>query len=89
MGDVRAIEGSDIALLPVTPLREQSLFGFVNDTFASAEGTHYRLPLVVRVGKVVYPSLALQVLGQILQVDPDGMTVNVGRSIVPAQQLAP
>jgi adenylate cyclase len=82
VGNVQEIEGSSVALLPVAPLRAQSLFGFVNDTFASAAGTHYRLPLVVRVGSVVYPSLALQTLCQILHVDADEVTVNVGRSIV-------
>jgi adenylate cyclase len=81
-GDVQQVEGSRVALLPVTPLRTQSLFGFVNDTFTSGEGTHYRLPLVVRVGKVVYPSLALQTICQILHVDAGDVTVHVGHSIV-------
>jgi adenylate cyclase len=81
-GDLQKIEGSDVALLPVAPLRAQSLFGFVNDTFAASEGTHYRLPLVVRVRRVIYPSLSLQVLCQILHVDADNVTVNVGRNVV-------
>ena len=82
VGDVNAIHGSTIALLPVAPLRAQSLFGFVNAMAGSAESANYRLPLVVRVGQALYPSLALQMLGQILHVDPDGVTVNIGRSIV-------
>jgi adenylate cyclase len=82
VGDAQQIVGSSVALLPVAPLRAQSLFGFVNDTTAGAEGTHYRLPLVVRVGNVVYPSLALQTVCQILHVDADNVTVNVGKSIV-------
>jgi adenylate cyclase len=82
VGEVGKIDGSTVALLPVAPLRAQSLFGFVNDTAASVEGTHYRLPLVVRVGRTLYPSLSLQALCQILHVDADRVTVNVGRSIV-------
>jgi adenylate cyclase len=38
--------------------------------------------MAVRIGAAVYPSLALQTLGQILHVDPDGITVRVGDAIV-------
>jgi adenylate cyclase len=82
VGDARKIAGSSVALLPVAPLRAQSLFGFVNDIPSALDGVHYRLPMVVRVNRVIYPSLALQVLGQILQVDPDHIAVRVGRSVV-------
>ena len=82
VGDVNRIFGSSIALLPVAPLRQQSLFGFVDDTPSSLDGVHYVVPMVVRVGTAVFPSLALQTLGQILHVDADNITVNVGRSVV-------
>ena len=82
VGNARRIAGSSVALLPVAPLRAQSLFGFVDDTPSTIDGVHYRLPMVVRVRDAIYPSLALQTLGQILQVDPNGITVNVGRSVV-------
>ena len=82
VGDAAQIGGSPVALLPVAPLRAQSLFGFVNDTETSSAGTHYRLPLVIRTGKVVYPSLALQTICQILHVDPDHVTINVGKDVV-------
>jgi adenylate cyclase len=81
VGDVRKIAGSSVALLPVAPLRAQSLFGFVDDTPSTIDGVHYRLPMVVRVNDAIYPSLALQTLGQILQVDPDHIVVRVGHSV--------
>ncbi len=81
-GDVNRIFGSAIALLPVAPLRQQSLFGFVDDTPSSLDGVHYVVPMIVRVGQAVYPSLALQTLGQILHVDPDHITVRVGHSVM-------
>jgi len=82
VGDVQEVTGSTVAELPVAPLRAQSLFGFVDDTPSTVDGVHYQLPMVVRVRNAIYPSLALQTLGQILQVDPDGITVQVGRSVV-------
>ena len=81
IGDVNRIAGSEIAKLPVTPLRRNSLFGFVDDTPSSLDGVHYVLPMVMRVGSLVYPSLALQTAAQILHVDPDGITVRVGDSV--------
>lgn len=80
-GDVQKIAGSSVAYLPVAPLRAQSLFGFVDDTPSSIDGVHYVLPMVMRVNHTIYPSLALQTLGQILHVDPDGMTLRVGRDL--------
>jgi adenylate cyclase len=82
VGDVPKIGGASVAMLPVAPLRQQSLFGFVDDIASSLDGVHYVLPMVVRIGTAVYPSLALQTLGQILHVDPDGITVRVGDAIV-------
>ncbi len=82
VGDLHQIAGSKVALLPVPPLRAQSLFGFVDDIPSSIDGVHYLLPMVMRVNDSVYPSLALQAVGQVLHVDPDGMTVNIGRDVV-------
>ncbi len=81
VGDRRRINGADSAKLPVVPLRKQSLFGFVDDT-PSVDGVRYDLPMLIRIGDAVYPSLALQTVCQILQVDADHVTVNVGRDIV-------
>ncbi len=81
-GDVNEIAGSDIAELPVAPLRRNSLFGFVDDTPSTLDGVHYVLPMVVRVGPAVYASLALQTTAQILHVDPNGISVDVGRDVI-------
>jgi adenylate cyclase len=80
VGDRNKIGGASMAILPVEPLRKQSLFGFVDDT-PSLDGVHYRLPVVVRIGDSVYPSLALQTVCQILHVDADEVTVHVGRDV--------
>ena len=82
VGDRNQLNGSAAALLPVEALRKQSLFGFVDDTPSSVDGVRYNLPMVIRIGDVVYPSLALQTICQILHVDADNVTVNVGENIV-------
>jgi len=82
VGDVQKIRGSNIATLPVVPVREQSLFGFVNDEPSPVDDIRHAIPLIIRVGDQVYPSLALQTLCQVLGVDPDKVEVDVGSSVV-------
>jgi adenylate cyclase len=81
-GDAQKINGSPIATLPVAPVREQSLFGFVNDEPSPVDYIRHNIPLLIRVGDQVYPSLALQTLCQMLNVDPDKVEVNVGQNVV-------
>ena len=81
-GDVRKIRGSNIATLPVAPVREQSLFGFANDEPSPVDDIRHAIPLLIRVGDQVYPSLALQTLCQMLSIDPDKVEVNVGENVI-------
>jgi adenylate cyclase len=81
-GDAQKIRGSNIATLPVQPVREQSLFGFVNDEPSPVDFIRHTLPLLIRVGDQVYPSLALQTLCQMFNVDFDKVEVNVGKNVI-------
>jgi adenylate cyclase len=81
-GDIQRLSGSDIATLPVEAVRKQSLFGFVNDDPSPVDFIRHTIPLVIRVGNQVYPSLALQTLCQMLNVDADKVEVNVGRNVM-------
>ena len=81
-GDAKKIRGSAIAKLPVAPLREQSLFGFVNDEPSPVDDIRHTIPLLIRVGDQIYPSLALLTLCQALHVDADKVEVNVGQNVV-------
>ena len=76
-GDIGKIEGSDVAVFPVTPIRTQSLFGFVNDDPSAIDDIRHTIPLVFRVRDKVYPSLALQTLCQMLNVDADKVEVDL------------
>jgi adenylate cyclase len=80
-GDKNNIRGYNIAALPVTPLRKQSLFAFVNAE-ADFDGIRHTIPLIIRLNDKVYPSLALQTLCQMLHVDADNVIVNVGQNVV-------
>jgi adenylate cyclase len=81
-GDPTKIRSSTMAALPIPPLREQSFFGFVNDEPSPVDDIRHDIPLVLRVNGQVYPSLALQILCQMLHVDADKVEVNVGRNVI-------
>jgi len=80
-GDLNKIRGSDIASFPVHPLRAVSLFGFANDESTSLDGIRRTIPIIVRVQDKVFPSLALQVLCQMLSVDPDMVEIHLGEYV--------
>jgi adenylate cyclase len=79
-GDAEKIRGSNIATLPVEPLRRQSLFAFVNDEASPLDDIRHTIPLLIRVHDKIYPSLAMQMLCQMLNVDADKVEVNVGQN---------
>jgi adenylate cyclase len=80
-GDIMKINGSNIADFPVLPLRQQSLFGFVNDEASAFDAIRHTIPFVVRVRDKVYPSLSLQTLCQMLGVDPPNVEIDLGQSV--------
>jgi adenylate cyclase len=81
VGDISYLEGAEIALLPIPPLRAVSRFGFVNSQPEHADGVRRVAPLVVRVGKEVYPSLSLQALLTYWKVPPENVRVVLGQWI--------
>jgi adenylate cyclase len=79
-GDIQALSGADNAAFPVQSLAESSLTGFVNSD-PGPDGIRRDLPMVVRCGARVYPSLVLQTLIAIQGVDADSVEVELGRFI--------
>jgi adenylate cyclase len=77
VGDIHRLVGSEVADLPVDPIRTQSLFGFVNDDPSSVDDIRHTVPLAFRLRDKVYPSLALQTLCQMLNVDPPNVVVDL------------
>ncbi|HEX4139897.1 MAG TPA: adenylate/guanylate cyclase domain-containing protein [Candidatus Methylacidiphilales bacterium] len=81
-GDILRVTGSTVAKFPVAPLRKQSFFGFVNADPDAIDGIRHEVPMLVRVNDEVFPSLSLQVLCQMLNVDPDKVRISLGHQIV-------
>jgi adenylate cyclase len=79
-GDVSRLVGNDTGLLPVRILAESSHTGFVNSP-PGTDGVRRRLPLVVRCGTRVFPSLVLQALLQSKGLDTDAVEVVLGQHI--------
>ena len=88
IGNPKDIPGSDVADFPVTPVRTQSLFGFVNDNPSPIDDIRHTLPLIQRVRDKVYPSLALQTLCQMLSVDADKVEVNLPARVIRLTDLS-
>jgi len=79
-GDIAKLVGDAHALLPFPRLRAESWYGFA-DTPQEADGIRRRIPLVVRVGDQVYPSLALQTLMRYFNVAADDVRVRLGDAV--------
>lgn len=87
-GDIQALDGSNVAELPVLPVRTQSLFAFVNDEPSDVDGIRHTIPMVVRVRDKVYASLALQTLCQMLNVDADKVEVDLPRGEIRLKDMS-
>ncbi len=79
-GDIRHLIGNDTVLLPVTIIGESSHAGLVNSP-PGADGVRRQIPLVVRCGTRVFPSLVLQALLTLEAVETDAVEVVLGDSI--------
>ncbi len=80
-GDRSAISGKSGARIPISELNAVSWFGFVDSEPSGRDGVRRRLPLVIRIGDEVYPSLALQSVLLFWNVAPDKVDVQLGRWI--------
>jgi len=79
-GDLRRLIGNDTVLVPVQVLGESAHAGMVNSP-PGADGIRRQLPLVVRCGTRVFPSLVLQTLLTYEGVESDAVTVMLGNCI--------
>ncbi|ACB76778.1 CHASE2 domain-containing protein [Opitutus terrae] len=79
-GEITRLLGDADALRPFPALRKESWYGFA-DTPAGEDGLRRRIPLLVRVGEAVYPSLALQALLTYFDAPADAVRVRLGDAI--------
>ena len=79
-GDIAKLDGDEHAFIPFPQLRAASLYGFAN-TPPGPDGIRRNIPLVVRVGKEVYPSLSLQIVLALFEVKPEDVRVRLGDAV--------
>ncbi|MEY2882089.1 MAG: Adenylate cyclase 2 [Verrucomicrobiota bacterium] len=79
-GDQSKLPVHPAVLLPVGDLAVAAKIAFV-DTPPGADGVRRLVPLLVRLGDSVYPTLALQSLMQLWRVPPSGVEVRLGDAI--------
>lgn len=79
-GDVSAILASPAMSVPLSPLGRVTSNGFV-DTPPGDDGIRRAVPLIVRVGEQVYPTLSLRTLMEYWGADATQVTVRLGDSI--------
>lgn len=77
LGNTSKMLSSQDAVLPIPELRKETYFGFADEP-----GRVRRvMPLVVNINGKILPSFDLQVLLQYWKVDPNQVTVEVGRAV--------
>lgn len=79
-GDMSLFYGDEHVILPFPQLRNVSAYGFV-DAPRGRDGIIRELPLVVRIGPKVYPSLALQTLMAYYRTPADKVRVRAGDAV--------
>lgn len=80
-GDRRRLLSADTMLLPAGELAQLAGIGFV-DTPPGADGVRRQVPLVVRIGDTVYPTLSLQTLLRYWRAAPGQVQVRIGDAVV-------
>lgn len=80
IGDVSRVRGDEFALLPFPEIRAVSYYGFV-DAQPGRDGIVRELPMVVRVGNELYPSLSLQTAMAYYHLKADVVRVVLGDAV--------
>jgi adenylate cyclase len=80
VGDISRLHGDEFGFLPYPQMRAVTPYGFA-DTPPAADGVRRFIPLVVRVGTEVYPTLALQTLLEYFAVNRDEVRVALGDAV--------
>lgn len=78
VGNRDAVHGKPGARVPIHSLGSVSWMGFVDSDPSGTDGVRRRIPLLVRVGDDLYPSLALQALMLHWKVKADQVDVRLG-----------
>jgi len=80
VGDISRLLGDADAIRPFPLLRAVSLYGFA-DTPQGSDGVQREIPVAIRIGREVYPSLALQTLMAYLDVPEEKVRLRLGDAV--------
>ena len=80
-GDRTSILSADLMQLPTGELGQSAEIAFV-DAPPGRDGIRRLLPLVVRVGSIVYPTLSLKTLMEFWNAKPEQVTVRLGDAVI-------
>ncbi len=83
-GDIYQIKnpyGSDTAKFPFPNLAHESFTGFVDSYPDKIDGVRRKLPMIIRVGDKLYPSLVTQMLMQYWDLSPKDVRINLGKDV--------
>ncbi len=81
VGDISKIIGGESARTPISGIATGAWTGIVNSPSSNIDGMRRSIPLVGRIGKNVYPSLALQSLIQYSGAKIENLEVVLARSV--------
>lgn len=82
MGDIRQVEGNDTGLVPIPDIAVSAWTGFVNvEPSSRVDPVRRELPLVVRLGDRLFPSMVLQTLLQSLGLQTDAVELELGKAL--------
>lgn len=79
---VPGIEDSNLALTPLALLRYESFFGFTDTVSVGSDSIRRKMPLIIRVGRDIYPSFVTQILLRHLKIDPSAVRVELGKALI-------
>jgi adenylate cyclase len=78
IGDTHKMNRANSAVLPITALVDSGYIGFV-DSNPDSDGIRRRLlPLAVKIGTLVYPTISTQTLMQYWKIEPEDVTLRLG-----------
>jgi adenylate cyclase len=81
IGDTSGVDSTDFTLFPVRELLVNGNLGYVNADPNSIDGTRRKLPLIVKSGEYIFPTLVSQMVMQYVGANSEDVTIDLGNKI--------
>ncbi len=80
-GDRSRLRGTELSKFPIQAIRDSGYFGFVNADPSRVDGMRRHIPLLVKSGEHVFPSLVLNMVMLYKGVTADHLEVELGKYV--------